>query len=237
MLELAIAALLIQEPSDKEEDPTVKVAAAAKKAREALEFVTGIRAVAYAGVDKSFRLIVSVDDEETRAQAREKLGFEYEGFGVLIYSSDTRAAIVKKADPDAEPPKAEKSEPRQKGSTKAVDRRNEAAAAELKELEEKSFTTRGETVAIVELLQCDAVREAYGMPAVKREKKEGLCTYVIRTTFGGRMGGSREVICKHREGCPFASEKLLAALPKEVREALARYAELLKHPDRAKPKK
>ena len=91
---------------------------------------------------------------------------------------------------------------------------------------------------MVELLQCDAVREAYSLPAVKREKKEGLCSYVIRTTFGGgRMGGSRESICKHREGCPFASEKLLSALPKEAREALARYAEVLKHPDRAKPRK
>jgi hypothetical protein len=84
---------------------------------------------------------------------------------------------------------------------------------------------------MMELLQCDGVREAFGLPEIKRDRKEGRCTYCVRTTIGG-MRGSDQVsanqhITKHREACPFLEERLIDRLPVDAIPALKKMAELL----------
>jgi hypothetical protein len=242
---ILLAALLALQQAPEPDAAWKAANAACKKAREALANVRGVRAVSFGGVDGVYRLIVSVDAEDTRAGVREAVGFEYEGVRVNVYTPAVRQLVwAKPVEPEASAPsdKAPKekfkapADPSDKGKRRDEASISAAAAGELAEIEARSFVVGRETISVVELLQCDAVRAACGIPARPADRKEPRCDVVVRSTISGRTVTST-TLCRHREACPFGSETLLQRLPAPVTQSLARYAEVLQHPERAKKEK
>ena len=231
MIHLLLLACLLQ--SKEADEAYAKAVAATKKAREALAEMKGVRAVSMAGLDGVFRVLVSVEDDAARDEVRKVVGYEYEGLRVNVYGPATRAALYakpKEGEPVATPSSKAKEEPppAEKKASKKEKEAEEVDAA-IKALEAKEFKSGNETVSMIELMQCDGIRLAFDLPEVKREKKEGRCTFCTRTVIGGIARGSTsaEHITKHREGCPFLEERLIDRLPSDAIVAIKKMGELL----------
>ncbi len=229
MMNLLMLACLLQ--TQEPDAPYTKAVTATKKAREALAEMKGVRAVSMAGMDGIYRLLVSVEDDTVRDEVRKVVGYEYEGLRVNVYGPATRAALFtkpKEGEPVTTPSSKAKEEPAEKKPSK---REKEAAEVEatIRTLEAKEFKSGSETVSMIELLQCDGMRIAFDLPEIKREKKEGRCTYCVRTVIGGiaRNSTSPQHITKHREACPFLEERLIDRLPADAIVTIKKMAELL----------
>lgn len=231
---LLIAALALAQETDekqRKEEAHKKAAEACKKAREALADVAGVRAVSFAGVEDNYRLLISLDEDAQRDEVRKIVGFEYEGLRVNVYTPSTREMIYAKtpSEPVADPPKREtRPKPAPKDPPKGRDVASVDGDAEIRQLEAKEFRAGTETVSMIELLQCDGIRDAFGLPAIKRDRKEGRCTYCTRTTIGGIQKAAVQHITKHRQGCPFLEERLIERLPADAVTSIKKIAELLK---------
>jgi hypothetical protein len=227
---LALAALAVApataEPDGQDEAPDKRADAAATKARKALEGVEGVRAVSHAGVDGVYRLIVSVEAEEARQAVREKLGAEYEGLKVVVYTPAARATVWAKPKEPApiEKPAAAVWPPKAKEPDVDV----EAAAVRLKQLKDKVYDLGVEKVRMDELLDCDGLRVYFRLPELKRARGTKPCQLVLQLNFGFNLGANATRFIRHREACCFSAQDLIEALPKEIREDMAEYARLLK---------
>jgi hypothetical protein len=224
---LAMAAVI----AAQDEAPDKRAEAAAAKVRKALEDVEGVRTVSTAGVDGVYRLIVSVESDEARAEVKKLLGNEFEGHQIVVYSPAARASIwskPKETDAKETPGKADKPAaavwpPKAEAKDDTAD-----AAKALAELQDKEYDLGIEKVKMAELLDCDGVRAWFRIPAIKRAKGVTPCTLVLQLNFGFNLGAKSSHFMRHRDECVFSAPNLHTALPDDIRRDLERYARLAK---------
>ena len=221
---LAMAAVI----AAQDEAPDKRAEAAAAKVRKALEDVDGVRTVSTAGVDGVYRLIVSVESDEARAEVKKLLGGEIDGLKVVVYSPAARASVWSKpreADAKEAPdkPAAAVWPPKQEAKESDAD-----AAKALGDLQDKEYDLGIEKVKMAELLDCDGLRAWFRIPALKRARGVTPCTLVLQLNFGFNLGAKSSHFMRHRDECAFSASNLHTALPDDIRGDLERYARLAK---------
>ncbi len=197
-------------------------------ARKALEGIEGIRGVSYAGIERKYRLFVTLDREDAFLDVCHALGGEFEGMRVQI--SKPSKAKPFEPQPQVEPP-APAPPPKLKVEPVTTGPTDEER---LDELAKMVYEIGVETIKMYELLECDGIRAALKLPPRDIAKGGKRCEHIQQLKWGFRVGASGGDIVRHRKDCAFDAEQILRILPKEIKRDLEEYAECFRKIEKSK---
>lgn len=225
---LASVFVLLAAPGRAQDKVIGNIYDAKAKYEKALKMISGVKDLSVMGVNSDLKLVLRVENEETRQAVSRLVGSKLDGHPLQVLTAGQKAEGTEQAPgmtvaaPAHSPQTCGCPCHRQAGKTVA-DPSKPAPKVDLTRLDDKGYAAE----------ECDVMREYVGLP--KREAKNGVrCTQMIGWTndpekikwvqkqnlphwrskeMPGLPNAGQDIICytyiKHRQFCPLGMKQIL----------------------------